>query len=694
MNEPPVNTLIMDQSFRTTLDLFKPDGLIEVRTTEPPVMSGYYRDRDKLVGDLMKYKDKTWYFVMNEINEACAGRVQFEKLITERKLQTTSDGDITRIKWILIDSDPVRPSGTSSNEEEKEHAYNTTTNVRAYLRQRGFQEPVMCDSGNGYHLLYSVDLEPADKATVKRFLETLDLLFSDDHVHIDTVVYNPARITKLYGCLAKKGSNNPERPWRFSSVLEAPSQILPTSIDLIQSVLIQQEEPDRQSDRSGRGDTFDIDAFIRDYDIPVRKEVMTDQGRKIILEQCPFDPNHKAPDSALFVMRNGALGFRCLHDSCRDKRWRDVRLLFDPKAYERKSKPTGKAAGKSAKTADVSPALVCVSDIPYEAPRFLFAPYIQMGKGCLIQGDNGQGKTALVCGIAALVSSGKPLVDIPCKEPGDVIILSQEDDLPVLRGRIEASGGNTDRCFFVSNAAGLSFNSPEIEELIQEINAKLIIFDPLQEFIGADVDMYRPNETRPALSKLFEVTARNNCACIIISHMGKNRDGKASVNRSLGSVDIPAVMRSILELTTDPDNPKGRIAIHTKCSNAPKGDAICYEIGDRGGVRFTGFSLMTEDDFKINQKRKESGIEYEQEPLVDVIKSLAEKYPEQSFFSYQKFREEGKELLGQEPDVTELKRKLKDGLARELEMREKLVVKYGHVAHGNIRGLTISRIKY
>lgn len=103
--------------------------------------------------------------------------------------------------------------------------------------------------------------------------------------------------------------------------------------------------------------------------------------------------------------------------------------------------------------------------MPYEPPRWTIAPYIQRGKGTLVQADNGTGKTAFVCAIAAHVSTGRALLDIPVETPGNVLLLSVEDDLPVLRGRIEASGGDLDKCHFLTNAAGLSFTIPGTEVL-------------------------------------------------------------------------------------------------------------------------------------------------------------------------------------------------------------------------------------
>ena len=339
------------------------------------------------------------------------------------------------------------------------------------------------------------------------------------------------------------------------------------------------------------------------------------------------------------------------------------------------------------------PALIRASDVPYEEPRFLIAPYYLLGKGTLIQGENGSGKTALLCAHAAHVSTGAPIMGIPIQSPGNVLLLSVEDDLPILRGRIEASGGDLTRCFFMSNAAGLTFTSPVVEKAIEEIDARFIGFDPLQAFLGSGVDLFRPNETRPALAKLFEMCQRHNTACAIIAHMGKNAAEKSAVNRSLGSVDIPASMRSIIQVARNPEDPDECIAVHVKCSNAPRGRSIRYTIGERGGVTFTGFSDMDAQDIAVQQRRRESGIEYEHEPLVQVFNQLVTDEPNRGFWSYSDLKRSGAKILGFPPfsDLSELRNKLDRGLARELQKRDGLIVSHSEKAHGNQRGVRIEK---
>ncbi len=335
---------------------------------------------------------------------------------------------------------------------------------------------------------------------------------------------------------------------------------------------------------------------------------------------------------------------------------------------------------------------VCAADVPYEPPRWLIAPYFQRGKGTMIQAEPGTGKTAFMCAIAAHVSTGTPLLGIPIERPGNVLICSVEDDLPVLRGRLEASGADIRKCFLLTSGNGITFNSPKIEGLIKLHKIELVVFDPFQAFVGAKVDMNRSNETRPVLDSLFEMCQRNDCACAIVAHTGKASGDKSSVYRALGSVDIPGAMRSILHIIKNPENERELVAVHVKCSNAPKGKGIGYQIGDRGGVQWTGFRDLTAADVEIVKKRKEAGVPYENEPLVQVLNQLIADRPGGGFWSYGEVMEIGQRLLGFPPceNSKELPQKLSGSLLRELQQRDGLIVTTGRKSKG-IRGIRIER---
>lgn len=339
--------------------------------------------------------------------------------------------------------------------------------------------------------------------------------------------------------------------------------------------------------------------------------------------------------------------------------------------------------------------LICAADVEYSPPKWLISPYFQRGKGTLIQADPGTGKTAFMCAIAASVTTGTPIMGLNVETPGSVLMLSVEDDLGVLRGRISANKGDPNKVYFMPNAAEMTLNSPEIEQAIKQVGAKLLIFDPLQAFLGAKIDMFRANETRPALAKLFEMCDRNDCSCAVISHMGKNGMGKSPVNQSLGSVDIPAAMRSVLHIARNPEDNTECIAVHVKSSNAPKGRSIAYGIVDRGGVEWHGFCDFSVEDLNVIQKRAEKGVPYENEPLVQVFNQLIADRPGGGFWAYDDVKSIGAQLLGFPPfsSTAELRTKLSGPLARELQSKDGLIVTCGH-KQGGLRGIRIEQYRH
>ena len=317
--------------------LHDPDDIVEIRSIDPkPTISGYFKaGSPNIFTELARFPDRTFYQTINVINKACFSRAQHEVLRPYPK-ETTSDNDIIGYQWILIDADPVRPSGVSATADEKEKAHQKSIAVYRFLRDAGFSDPVVADSGNGYHLLYRIQGEISSKETIADFLKVLHMWFSSEDVLIDTAVFNPSRITKLYGTIARKGANTPERPHRLSKILHAPEELKPTPMSLVRKIagntakLVQPELP-----ASGKhsATTFDMDAFLALHHVEVAKKVVLSDQTKYILAECPFNCEHKAPDAAVFVRQNGALGFKCFHNSCSEYGWHDFRAKVDPLAY-------------------------------------------------------------------------------------------------------------------------------------------------------------------------------------------------------------------------------------------------------------------------------------------------------------------------------------------------------------------------
>ena len=322
-------------------DVFKHGSeLTEVRILDgSKTYSGYFRDVRALIQAIEPYDNYPHaqiYFTLNHIKDACYSRCP-EKIIMIKREPTTGDLDIDGRTHVLIDLDPKRPAGVSSSNQELEYAHLRAVKVYRYLLEQGFNEPIICKSGNGYHVIIPCAIVVNDETTqvIKTFIQVLAMLFSDDKVDIDEKVFNPSRICKLYGVTARKGENTEERPWRQSQIVKVPKEIKPTDIAYFKKVaaLMPKDEP-KPAAWNNYQERFDLVEFLMKHSIGYKAERVAG-GTKYILDHCPFNDQHKHKDAVIFQRDNGAIGFICLHNSCSDKTWKDVRLLFEPDAYQK-----------------------------------------------------------------------------------------------------------------------------------------------------------------------------------------------------------------------------------------------------------------------------------------------------------------------------------------------------------------------
>ena len=252
--------------------------------------------------------------------------------------ESTSDSNITQFEWLFIDMDPVRTSGVSSSKEEYQAAMDMARKVVAYMASIGFAEPVKAISGNGAHLLYRIELPNTaeNQSLIKKCLKVLATLFNSKMVKIDEVNFNPSRICKLYGTVAQKGISSEDRPHRLSRLIGDVKEVDINDIDVLKKLAneIPEEEPKRIAKTSAVQNDFSVTDWMDEHGIRYTQDGTWEGGTKYILDHCPFDKNHSNKDAMILVQSSGAIAFKCFHNSCRDKKWQDVRLMFEPDAYD------------------------------------------------------------------------------------------------------------------------------------------------------------------------------------------------------------------------------------------------------------------------------------------------------------------------------------------------------------------------
>ena len=260
--------------------------------------------------------------------------------------------------------------------------------------------------------------------------------------------------------------------------------------------------------------------------------------------------------------------------------------------------------------------IIRMSDVELTPVEWLWKPYLPFGKLSVLQGNPGEGKTYFAMHLAAACTNGKLLPNMESMEPFNVIYQTAEDGLgDTVKPRLIEAGADLDRVLVIDDSdVQLTLSDERIEKAIIENNARLVIIDPIQAYLGADVDMNRANEVRPIFMRLGQVAQRTGCAILLIGHLNKAA-GMQSLQRGLGSIDIAAAVRSVMFIGKLKHDPTMRILTHEKSSLAPPGASLAFSLGDEGGFRWVGEYDITADEML-------SGIEPQRETKTQQAKDL------------------------------------------------------------------------
>ena len=260
--------------------------------------------------------------------------------------------------------------------------------------------------------------------------------------------------------------------------------------------------------------------------------------------------------------------------------------------------------------------IIRMSDVELTPVEWLWKPYLSFGKLSVLQGNPGEGKTYFAMHLAAACTNGKLLPNMERMEPFNVIYQTAEDGLgDTVKPRLIEAGADLDRVLVIDDSeVQLTLSDERIEKAIIENNARLVIIDPIQAYLGADVDMNRANEVRPIFMRLGQVAQRTGCAILLIGHLNKAA-GMQSLQRGLGSIDIAAAVRSVMFIGKLKHDPTMRILTHEKSSLAPPGVSLAFSLGDEGGFRWVGEYDITADEML-------SGIEPQRETKTQQAKDL------------------------------------------------------------------------
>jgi hypothetical protein len=279
------------------------------------------------------------------------------------------------------------------------------------------------------------------------------------------------------------------------------------------------------------------------------------------------------------------------------------------------------------------PDILNLSQVEARAVPWLWQPYLAKGMLAMLSGDPAAGKTYIALAIAAALTTGRlPYNGEPCL-PVDALYLSVENSPDyVLRPRFDKLEGDAQRFHILRGSVTgegkhCTRSSVKLSDIalladsMEQTEAGLVIVDPIQSYLGAEVDAHRSNETRPVLDGLARLAEEHRACVLLVRHFAKSSSGRA-INRGLGSIDLTGAVRTELHAGAVDGQ---RAMVQAKSNLGQYGDSLGYVIEPDGGFRWTGKSELTAIDLQEAESTREE--RSDQEAACDYLKQALDGGP-------------------------------------------------------------------
>lgn len=512
-------------------------------------VSGYFNDYEAATDAIIRAEQELQpELIMVSINSCPDDCLARAKNRFRPDCPALKDTDIPFIDTIVLDFDTTRSvTGVSATDAEKEMSRNRVMQFVDQAIAAGLPEPLVADSGNGYHVTMKVPHLQVDqgKELVRTFTQFVADHYSDDFVKVDTSVCSPAHLVRVIGTMNKKGEDMADRPHRRSRIISLPQNIQPIPIERLVAIANQHSSNKEQEAvlistpaRIGthQPSKFDLSAYLLKYGVPITKTVPHGDAILHVLQRCLFNPSHGLSEAAIGQREDGTLFYQCFHDSCQGHRWHDVKQLI---SRDDSLQPfiVGGSPGYEPLAGTVISMEELVSiDFPPTIP--LVENIVSVGGATVISGPGGVGKSNLTLNMALSLGS-QGLVQF--------LDLNVADHVKTLIVQAENAAADTkDRLLMMANFPGFQagfkhvfspthnlsdirilngdFNDERFFNRIQEdlisTGAGLLIVDPLISFHKGDEN---DNSTmRRTLDRMTQLMVQTGVAIILVHHVGRD----------------------------------------------------------------------------------------------------------------------------------------------------------------------------
>jgi hypothetical protein len=501
-------------------------------------------------------------------------------------------GDVLSRRRLLIDCDRRKTEetkGLSSTEEEKQAAKDLAGAVLADLSARGWPKPVVIDSGNGWHLVYSIDLpnDALSRQIVSRCLKAVQAAHGTAAAEVDVKVHNANRITKLPGTWVRKGAGSRDRPHRLARLVSVPASFTPVPVELLRDLAGLANQPPPATPAPAAFEVTAADPAGGGLDAYVRKAVEAECGRVAL---APAGDRNNTLNGAAFnlgrLLHLGVIGRPAVEESLTFAAARaglagpeigpTVRSGLDAGAAKPRTPParphtfsaltSATASGGSAEQttghsgrAYAFRLIVRGSSVTPKKVDWLWRDRVPFGFLTLLAGRTGVGKSFVTLDLAARLSTGD---EVPngageCFDPASALIISEDSHDFILAPRLIEAGADMGRISFMTWEAMAAFTLADTMMLDDTFEAagspRLVVIDPPTNFLGAR-DEHRNAEVRGVLMGCSVWAMRHGVACLMITHTNKGtKKDISALDRVIGSVAWASTSRIAHLLAPHPE---------------------------------------------------------------------------------------------------------------------------------------------
>jgi hypothetical protein len=543
---------------------------------KPHQASGYFNDFGKAAAETLQMEARKpvgIYTVVNAIPAALLGRA-INRFVEYPPL-TTRDEEVSHRRWLILDCDPKHLAGVAATDAESLAAKKLAGTVKKWLGSLGWPEPLVGMTGNGYALLYRIDLPNDDvaKTLVSAVLAAVNYKsgwLCQEPAHIDLTMFNASRIYRLFGTTNRKGEETADRPHRRSLLRdpgELPLEIV--TVDQLRQVAAQAPR-DNHKPTAGRTSPAVVrdqsrvlmDDYLADRRVTVKQKKQDNQGRDMwILEQCPVNSSHGSTNEVAFFQdpSTGKPGFQCKHNGCAGIDWRQVTEHigrpephhYDPPLRTRVNANTPPRKPVDAtRPAPITNTPVSPSDVTLpgrvlqviDAKTFAANEYkleyivenvLVAGQPAICGGLSKTLKTSILCDLAISVATGTPFLGkFPAKRH-TVAFLSGESGEAAIQNvaRRVCKSKNVD---LASASMFFGFELPSLGsdddiaamcDMILACNARLVIVDPIYLCLmtgSSGLQTANMFDMGPLLLRLTELGRQTDATILLCHHFRKN----------------------------------------------------------------------------------------------------------------------------------------------------------------------------